>query len=260
MSSPARIQSLDILRFFAVVGVIGAHSYPMTMFDGYDPISVAISSVALKIGGWGVDLFFVLSGFLVSGLLFSEYKRNGSVDVKRFYVRRGFKIYPALYFLLACSILYDLANPFLVWWHARDAWDGYLATTLFVQNYYDPAHMIWFHTWSLPIEEHFYLILPLVLIGLGRISKWRADAFKYLPKLFTVVAVIILVNRFFLDVTNHPSLSVAGFWTHLRIDELFFGVCYLVLLAFRIRKAFRLSADHPRSFFSSVLSFLASLI
>jgi peptidoglycan/LPS O-acetylase OafA/YrhL len=224
MPSQTRIQSLDILRFAAVIGVIGVHSYPMTMFAGHDPISVAIVSVFQAIGWTGVDLFFVLSGFLVAGLLFSEYKKTGEIDAKRFYIRRGFKIYPAYFFLLACSVLYDLAYPFSVWWHQRDAWDGYAASALFIQNYYDPTHMIWFHTWSLPIEEHFYLILPLVLIGLATINKWRTDAFKHLPKIFIGVAMLIIANRMYLELGNSPSLTDAATWTHLRIDELFFGV------------------------------------
>ena len=57
--------------------------------------------------GWiGVDLFFVLSGFLISGLLFSEYKKRGAISFKTFFIRRGFKIYPAFYvFLLLTGLL-----------------------------------------------------------------------------------------------------------------------------------------------------------
>jgi len=77
----SRNQSLDMLRGVAVLLVLGRH------MDGAGIWSSA---------GWcGVDLFFVLSGFLISGLLFTEFKKTGTIDVKRFWIRRGFKIYPA---------------------------------------------------------------------------------------------------------------------------------------------------------------------
>ncbi len=61
-------------------------------------------------GGVGVDLFFVLSGFLVSGLLFAEYRKNGRISASRFYVRRFWKLYPAFFILIAASITMNL-NP-----------------------------------------------------------------------------------------------------------------------------------------------------
>lgn len=82
-----RNTGLDLLRLVAILLVLGRHLLP-----GYE------NNTFLSIwrtGGWvGVDLFFVLSGFLVSGLLFEEYKKRGSLDLKRFLIRRGFKIYP----------------------------------------------------------------------------------------------------------------------------------------------------------------------
>ena len=84
--------------------VLGRHYAPLTL-DGVAP---AIATVALRWGqvGWiGVDLFFGLSGFLVSGLLFTEYRRHGRVEAGRFLVRRGFKIYPAFWMLLLVSYL-----------------------------------------------------------------------------------------------------------------------------------------------------------
>ena len=61
-----------------------------------------------KVGWIGVDLFFVLSGFLISGLLFTEYQRHGSIDFWRFILRRGLKIWPAYYLLLAVTAVFSL--------------------------------------------------------------------------------------------------------------------------------------------------------
>ena len=82
MSAPSqRNESLDVLRCVAVLLVVGYHM-PYYRLWG-------------RIGWIGVDLFFVLSGFLISGLLFREFRDTGSIDVKRFLIRRGLKIYPS---------------------------------------------------------------------------------------------------------------------------------------------------------------------
>jgi len=83
-----RLSQIDFLRGIALILVLFRHHWV-----GID---------ALQHIGWiGVDLFFVLSGFLVSGLLFAEYKRFGSIKPLRFLVRRGFKIYPLFYLSMA---------------------------------------------------------------------------------------------------------------------------------------------------------------
>ena len=81
-----RLISIDILRALAVIMVLFRHHVG--------------TGVAGNIGWAGVDLFFVLSGFLVSSLLFVEAKKSGSVNAKKFLIRRGFKIYPLFYLLL----------------------------------------------------------------------------------------------------------------------------------------------------------------
>src|SRR5438094_6288198 len=80
---PKRNQSLDVLRCVAILLVLGCH------VGHYRPWS--------KFGWIGVDLFFVLSGFLVSGLLFQEFKDRGGINFRRFILRRGLKIWPAFY-------------------------------------------------------------------------------------------------------------------------------------------------------------------
>src|ERR1700675_1801152 len=84
----ARNQWFDVLRGVAILLVLGRH---------YDYRYIRIWH---SIGWAGVDLFFVLSGFLISGLLFSEYKTRNSISFKRFFIRRGLKIYPAFYLFL----------------------------------------------------------------------------------------------------------------------------------------------------------------
>src|SRR5215472_7296705 len=85
-----RNQSLDALRCIAVLLVVGFH-LPYYRIWG-------------TLGWIGVDLFFVLSGFLISGLLFPEYTTTGAIRLRRFLIRRGLKIYPAFYLLIGMAI------------------------------------------------------------------------------------------------------------------------------------------------------------
>src|SRR5262245_46184961 len=97
-----RRQDLDALRAVAVLLVMLFHFPPMSP-DVWAVVRVPFDFGA-RIGWMGVDLFFVLSGFLVSGLLFQEYQRLGTVDWWNFFCRRGLKIYPAFYVFLTLTV------------------------------------------------------------------------------------------------------------------------------------------------------------
>jgi peptidoglycan/LPS O-acetylase OafA/YrhL len=149
---PSRLPGLDALRTVAVVLVIGHHLPPPPAdWPAYGLF------LAWHRGGWvGVDLFFVLSGFLVSGLLFTEFRATGRISPARFYVRRWWRIYPPLLYLTVISTVYALALGGDVPDIRRRMW----AELLFVQNF---VSGLWLHTWSLAVEEHFYLLLPPTL-------------------------------------------------------------------------------------------------
>jgi peptidoglycan/LPS O-acetylase OafA/YrhL len=199
----ARLKELDVLRAVAVLLVLCAH---VPSFDW------------LQRSGWiGVDLFFVLSGFLVSGLLYSEYKKHGTLSPKRFLVRRGLKIYPAFYTFVIGSVLLMAATGMAI------PLDRLLAEIFFVQNYYGG---LWGHTWSLCIEEHFYLLLTLGLYLLWRRPGIRATPFDAIPKMTLLVAVGVLAARVLTYLLVVPYDFQTHFKpTHLRIDSLLFGVC-----------------------------------
>jgi peptidoglycan/LPS O-acetylase OafA/YrhL len=181
-------------------------------------------SICLTRVGWaGVDLFFVLSGFLISGLLFADYQERGRIGVSRFYVRRGFKIWPAFYTLIAAGLLIDAVMP-----GHRFSAKGLLPELVFMQDYF---HGIWGITWSLAVEEHFYLTLPLVLLLMLRREK--AKPFDVMPYLFAAIAVFSLACRFAAGWRENGAIAAADTWvwlfpTHLRMDGLMFGVllCY----------------------------------
>lgn len=218
-----RLAQLDFLRAVAVLLVVGNHSAicpPET-----NSFLNKFTTVWYR-GGWaGVDLFFVLSGFLIAGLLFNEYKKRGDIDIKKFLIRRGFKIYPAFWFLMLTTFLVSIFSGEEIYR------GGFLSELLFVQNYHPK---IWNHTWSLAVEEHFYIFLSLlffVFLFIGR--KTEKNSFDFIPKIFVLLAVVCLALRYVTDVYAGFSYEVNVEQTHLRIDSLFFGVFLSYLWNFR---------------------------
>jgi peptidoglycan/LPS O-acetylase OafA/YrhL len=213
----SRLRQLDILRGIAVLLVLGRH-LPLPPPDA--PRALAIPAELWHRGGWiGVDLFFVLSGFLVSGLLFQEMARTGTVLGGRFLIRRGFKIYPPFLLLWAVTAIYawymtagDRPGPFPL----RHA----LHELFFIQNYFEG---FWNHTWSLAIEEHFYFLLTLLFVALARQRRGGAS-FSAVPLVFGLVAATCLLLRWEVTSTSPFYYYTHLFPTHLRIDSLFFGV------------------------------------
>jgi peptidoglycan/LPS O-acetylase OafA/YrhL len=205
-----RNKRLDVLRCIAVLLVLFFHGNILPSFAR---------------GGWaGVDLFFVLSGFLISGLLFSEYQKRGSIGFKRFFVRRGLKIYPAFYVFLLFTVvveygIHNLNGPVL-----------YLREMFFVQNY---LPSVWGHTWSLAVEEHFYIFLPVLLLLLVRLSSNRENPFEMIPWTFVVIAIACPIFRAVSVSIGPPNYRWAYGATHERMDALFFGVSLGYLHHFR---------------------------
>lgn len=209
-----RLIGLDLLRLTAVVLVIGRHLYPVPS-DWFGPVGAVL--VAWQRGGWiGVDIFFVLSGFLVSGLLFGEVKKTDRVRASRFYVRRGWKIYPPFFVMIAVTATASALG-------ARELRQSQLLSELtFLQSY---RLGMWTHTWSLAVEEHFYLVLP-VLLGL---LMWLGRSRALPVGLIAPAAILVVLTSLALRIVawqQHPEFSLARhvFPSHLRADSLFIGV------------------------------------
>jgi peptidoglycan/LPS O-acetylase OafA/YrhL len=205
-----RNKRLDVLRCIAVLLVMCHHSGPH--FSGIIPIFNRF--------GWsGVDLFFVLSGFLISGLLFADYKKRQRIDVKRFLIRRAFKIYPSFYvFLLVAGVAAHLFAK-----NMETTTFQYLHEAFFVQNY---SSFVWGHTWSLAVEEHFYILLPIFLILLARYGSNVENPFRLIPAAWVGVAILSIASRalFLLISQPNPYLGLSYRATNSRMDALFFGV------------------------------------
>lgn len=214
LTSGHRLLSLDVLRAVAIILVLFNHMYdpPRSMVEVMRKGFVLLGHV-----GWiGVDLFFVLSGFLVSGLIFREHIRTRQFQMGNFYIRRGLKIYPSLYFLVFVSILVQ-TNVFNDPPPLRDI----LGDLFFVQNY---VGAVWGHTWSLAVEEHFYILLPPILMFLAVSYKNTTNPFRLIPAFFLLVAVVELGLRIYMNLNYSYKAGTHMFPSHLRFDSLLFGV------------------------------------
>lgn len=193
---------LDFLRGIAILAVMGTHFH--TVQTG----SALVSAIEYPLKSYshqGVSLFFTLSGFLVGGLLFKQYAQAGQIDAWRFIVRRIFKIWPAYYALILFHVLagHHPTSTFLV------------QNLTHMQNYWESSIT---QTWSLAVEEHFYLLLPL-LLSLFVALRLRANTI-----VFSLLAVCGAVLALRCIAVSHGELDEAYHYTQYRIDGLLFGV------------------------------------
>jgi peptidoglycan/LPS O-acetylase OafA/YrhL len=215
LAPPTRMIGLDLLRLLAVTTVLGHHMERAPI--DLQPVVKACFDGWYLCGGLGVDLFFVLSGFLVSGLLFAEYQKHGDLSIKQFYLRRGWKIYPPFYFFIAFTFAFQLL---VLGEKMRDR--PLFSELVFIQSY---QAGYWCHTWTLAVEEHFYILLPLLLLFLVRRNPGAGNPFRALPYVVATICVLLPVLRIVnLWARSDYSYITHIFPTHLRIDGLFFGV------------------------------------
>lgn len=208
-----RIPSIDFYRGIAVVAVVLFH------FNGFLPY-----------GYLGVDLFFVISGYLVGGILVRSYLK-GSLDFLSFFLKRAFKILPSYYFFIVVG---GLLAYFM---YGEINQDGVLPLSdmkrylFFYRNYTgEPHHWNFDHVWSLCIEEHFYLFFPLTLIFCYKFFGISKKA------LLIVVISMIIFGFVFKNLSHFYTTGKDTFSaTHNRIDALGYGVL-LYMTSIRFKK------------------------
>ncbi len=157
---------------------------------------------SVPIGELGVRVFFVISGFLITSLLLQEQSRYGELSLRRFYLRRTFRIFPA-YYVYLIAILGAQAIGWVAL-HPGDAAHAFTYTT----NYHpDPPRSWWMgHTWSLAVEEQFYLLWPAVLVAVGPRRGVRAAA------AFVIVAPALRLIDWY-AMPSWRTMQGESFWT-----------------------------------------------
>ena len=181
--------------------------------------------VPLISGGAGVLMFFVLSGFLITWLLLRENDELGSVSLRKFYMRRSLRIFPAFYCYAA--VLFAV----IVIRHARIVWPQTLAALFYVNNYYqalngDP-NTGFSHTWSLAVEEQFYVLWPLTFLIFRR-------SYKRMGQVLAGAILAIWIYRAALIFVFHVHQGYIYEAFDTRADHLLIGCLLAVVLRARL--------------------------
>jgi len=201
------ITGLDSLRAFSVMLVLMLHG-----------------SYGFFKGGWiGVDIFFVLSGFLITSILYNEYKKTNAIRIKRFYLRRILRLFPPLFTsIILAVILWQYSKEFFL-----PGYDLNLAIkgALFYFTNILPGEKSgnMSHFWSLAVEEHFYLIWPIITAYfLFRCSLRNANIILIvIIILISIFRIYAFYNKIYLFTTNN-YIDFYRF-TFCRSDGLLFG-------------------------------------
>ncbi len=207
MGFARRLPSLDGLRAVSICMVVIGHcsktitglSNSAYMFLGF-----------VGAGRLGVSIFFVISGFLITTLLVREQLSTHTISLKDFYIRRAFRIFPGFYAYWLVAFVLALLG------YIHVSRSDLISAAMYIWNYVPRNIDTWFlgHTWSLSVEEQFYLLWPLILKLSGpKRGKWAALA-------VVVTAPLIRLGSYFLLPSTRPRI---GMMLHTRADSLMIG-------------------------------------
>jgi peptidoglycan/LPS O-acetylase OafA/YrhL len=208
-------------------GLTIVHARSLDGLRGVAAASVLIYHTGLIRGGFlGVDVFFALSGFLITRLLIEEHGATGAINLQAFYIRRGLRLLPALFTFLAFWSVYLLATLPVAYWSVVRAYISVVA--LYVANW---AGIWWYklgvfgHTWSLAIEEQFYLLWPPAILVLLR-------QIKHSRRLAWILLALAAVGALWrLDLALAGASERRLYWgTDTHADGLLIGAAFAFLI------------------------------
>ncbi len=228
------LPELDILRFFAFFWVFSFHGPPSHREYFIDlGFSVGTASVlSAFMQGWGVDVFFCLSAYLITDLLRREYVQQGRINIRAFLIRRALRIWPLYFFLIIFvyfivplfvdvgrfdgASLFALTTFWFNWWLAM----GYQTHSYMVSNLIIPL-------WSISVEEQFYIAWPFIF------------AWTHARKArFAIVCITLLlvawITRIALTVNRVDSVDAWWFNNFVRVDSIVYGAVAAMLLSGRL--------------------------
>jgi peptidoglycan/LPS O-acetylase OafA/YrhL len=240
-SEPAErfyLPELDVLRFFAFFGVFVFHLPPTSVWFFWNYGALGYLGIS---GVFGVDLFFTLSGYLLTRLLLREREQTGDINVKAFYARRALRIWPLYYFVVLFVFLLSLlpasitsAPPFVVDPFASMQLHTYFFMAIFLFNfsfaYRNPTNglPLMFNLWTISLEEQFYLFWPWVM--------------RYVPRRRIVVIPIVMIVVAVIARAISLPLKVDTFvWnnTFTRLDPIAVGILIALMPRLNPRPALR---------------------
>ncbi|MDF0126525.1 acyltransferase family protein [Staphylococcus pseudintermedius] len=208
--NPRYMPGLDGVRAVAVIAIIIYHLNPQWLSGGF----------------LGVDTFFVISGYLITSLLLTEYHNTGKIELMSFWLRRVKRLIPAVLFLVMGVIVLSLifmpteiqkvrADSIAAIFYVSNWWYIMQNVDYFEQFAVQPLK----HLWSLAIEEQFYLVFPIVLLSLLSFIR----RLKSIRIIFLILLVISMIAMMVLYVPNE-NVARVYFGTDTRIQTLLMGV------------------------------------
>ena len=223
------ITGLDGIRAIAVIMVLAYH----------------LKLALFKSGFLGVTVFFVLSGYLITGILISEVEEEGTIDLKNFWLRRIRRLVPAVMSMAVVIIFVSaVVNRIIFTKGCKD----FLASVLGFNNWWQIFNKVSYfeaagvpspftHCWSLAIETQFYLIYPLILLGIYKLAKSRGEGrakrgllFAGVTLLLALISVILMIVLF--DPQQDASRVYYG--TDTRAFSLLFGALLAILWEYQM--------------------------
>lgn len=248
------IPQFDVIRFFAAFMIVIYHSYAAWKgWYGIPHILTVDNNAEFSVFGRhvdqfirnmpiGVDIFFFISGYLLTYLLVAEKQKFNRVDIPKFYIRRGLRIWPLYFFLVATA-------PLLINW-LGEKHPVYWPTIAMINNFQTIWTQSWdypfAHFWSICIEEHFYLIWPVIV------------AFVPSKKLLSTIALLIGLSWGY---KIYTYMFLPGNWYHLylhtlsRMDVILFGG---MLAVFYLKKPFTFRVNNY--VIAGILTFLVIMM
>jgi peptidoglycan/LPS O-acetylase OafA/YrhL len=249
MAKKEYFESLDGLRTLSFLFVFFSHAFVSELVNSLPSSNIA-TTVFFRSGGEGVSIFFVISGFLISYLLFKEESSKGMISLKKFYLRRVFRIWPLFYLVVLYALfLFPLMAKIAGIEHVQT---GSVFLNLVCLNNFDVLNLIQNNglgtntqlqiTWSVAIEEQFYLIWPLIFLVIRRI-KFRNFIFP-----------LLLILSFVFRMLNHDNHEVNYFHTFAVFGDLVLGgwMGFLVFYNDSFRKVFVNMRNNVRSVFYTI--------
>jgi peptidoglycan/LPS O-acetylase OafA/YrhL len=226
-----RLPGLDLLRAVAILSVICTHAWIAGgMGYGFGWIE--------EYGWMGVDLFFVLSGYLIGRQVLGEFKREGRLDLRAFYRRRAYRILPAYLVVVALYFCFPALREIQA---IQPLWQ-FLTFTMNLLVNQNGAHAF-SSAWSLCVEEHFYLIFPLAVIALApRSNRWRLIALFLGIVAFGIAwrgyawwqsAALATDGSGAWDMDGRRYMELVYYPSYARLDGLLAGVAIAVLSVYR---------------------------
>lgn len=195
---PSHLPSLDGLRAISIVLVLIGHLNGTRDLGAMPGILVVFGDMA----HFGVVIFFVISGFLITSLLIKEYHKTGRVSLKLFYARRALRIFPASFAYIGVIALLSALGAVAV------GRADLLCAITYTVNYM--RHPAWFigHLWSLSVEEQFYLLWPLTFAVLGpRRGIWVASTFIVLGPAARALSWVLFRGTAYFELPMFPMVA-----------------------------------------------------